>query len=443
MEASLHGSVKAAKSGKRSSMHGNIHRRLVPRLVIAAVALAGLLGFGVFYHQLEQVDDRLVGLARTESDHLIRRILPHMPPRSAQDAAAVESALRDFVISPRAIREGRFVFGEVYDPDRRPVAEVVEADKRHLEAEMDRGGHKFPKVDVWYRKIRIAEELYLQAVVPLRAPDGRAVGFFEGVYRVDPDTLAAIGGATTASAILVVVATLLTAALLYPVVLGLNRDLIARSQDLLQANLNTLETLGDAIAKRDSDTGVHNYRVTLFAIRLGEAVGLGEATIQALIKGAFLHDLGKIGIGDAILLKPGRLTEDEFEVMKTHVGHGVDIVSRSAWLEDAADVVRYHHEKYDGSGYQGGLKGEDIPVTARVFAIVDVFDALTSRRPYKAPLGLKESLDILHKGRGTHFDPRLLDAFLDLAPGLHAAYGGREDAVVEKDLQALMQRYFG
>lgn len=155
---------------------------------------------------------------------------------------------------------------------------------------------------------------------------------------------------------------------------------------LIEANVEMLEVLGSAIAKRDSDTSVHNYRVTLLALAVAEAHGLNRGQLQALVKGSFLHDVGKIAISDTILLKPGRLEPAEFETMKTHVLHGTDIVSRYAWLGDALDIVRHHHERIDGRGYPDGLSGDRIPVSARIFAIADVFDALTSVRPYKKAL---------------------------------------------------------
>lgn len=211
---------------------------------------------------------------------------------------------------------------------------------------------------------------------------------------------------------------------------------------LLVANLNSLELLGSTIAKRDSDTGGHNYRVSLYAARLGEAVGLDRPTMRGLIKGAFLHDIGKIAIPDAILLKPGRLTPEEFEIMKTHVDHGVEIARRSAWLADAVDVVQYHHEKYDGSGYRAGLAAEDIPITGRIFAIADVFDALASKRPYKEPMPLDKALAIIADGRGSHFDPSLVDSFLAMAPELYAACALAEEARVVETLHAVRLQYF-
>jgi len=173
-----------------------------------------------------------------------------------------------------------------------------------------------------------------------------------------------------------------------------------------------LKVLGSAIAKRDSDTNIHNYRVTLYSVRLGELLGISRAAMQGLIKGAFLHDVGKIAISDRILLKPGKSTDEEFAIMKTHVDHGEDIISGYAWLADAADVVRCHHEKFDGSGYPNRIAGKDIPLNARIFAITDVFDAVTSRRSYKEPVILDDALDIIRQARGNHLDPAIVALFL-------------------------------
>ena len=213
--------------------------------------------------------------------------------------------------------------------------------------------------------------------------------------------------------------------------------------NLLDSNLETLQVLGSAIAKRDSDTDAHNYRVTIFSVRLAEAAGLEKQSIQKLIKEAFLHDVGKIGVRDNVLLKPGRLDEEEFQVMKNHVRHGLDIVSRSHWLHDAKDVVGFHHEKYDGKGgYDAGLAGEDIPINARIFAIADVFDALTSKRPYKEPFSFEESVEILREGRGTHFDPALVNLFVAIAQPLYDLLSGKDDAVPREELGGIIEEYF-
>lgn len=235
---------------------------------------------------------------------------------------------------------------------------------------------------------------------------------------------------------------LLTAALIYPLALALLRRVQGLSKDLMIANLETIQVLGSAIAKRDSDTDIHNYRVTLYSLRLAERVGLGKEDLQELIKGAFLHDVGKIGIHDEILLKPGKLDDVEFAEMKRHVEYGLDIVGRSRWLEDAARVVGNHHEKWDGRGYLQGLTGEEIPISARIFAIADVFDALTARRPYKEPFSLDMTLTALHDSRGSHFDPQLLDLFTAMAPELYQRYASEEKKVMQNELRQLIMSYF-
>jgi HD-GYP domain-containing protein (c-di-GMP phosphodiesterase class II) len=171
-------------------------------------------------------------------------------------------------------------------------------------------------------------------------------------------------------------------------------------------------------------------------------MGLGRTEMQSLVKGAFLHDVGKLGIPDAILLKPGRLDDGEFTVMQSHVEKGVDIVQRSSWLRDGIAVAGYHHEKYGGGGYPHNLRGEDIPIAARIFAVADVFDALTSARPYKKPLAFDETMDLLEQGRGGHFDPAVLNAFAKIARRLYDRYAGREGEDLRNELAALVEEYF-
>jgi putative nucleotidyltransferase with HDIG domain len=188
-----------------------------------------------------------------------------------------------------------------------------------------------------------------------------------------------------------------------------------------------MSVLGDAIAKRDNETNAHNYRVTLYAIKFAEVLGVSKKEIQALIKGAFLHDVGKIGIPDGILLKPGKLTRDEFETMKQHVLHGLAIISRSKWLEEAKNVIEFHHEHYDGKGYLKGLRAEEIPLNARIFMICDVFDAFTSKRPYKEAFPLEESMHMIQERAGTHFDPKLVEVFLSFIADFYLKIANLED----------------
>jgi putative two-component system response regulator len=143
-------------------------------------------------------------------------------------------------------------------------------------------------------------------------------------------------------------------------------------------------------------------------------LGLSVADQELLLEAAPMHDIGKVGIADKILLKPGRLDEDEFEVMKQHAIYGFDLLqgSSSKVLQTGADIAKGHHEKFDGSGYPAGIRGTDIPIFSRIVAVADVFDALTSERPYKKAWTLEEAVDFLVAGAGKHFDPDCVRAFL-------------------------------
>ncbi len=220
------------------------------------------------------------------------------------------------------------------------------------------------------------------------------------------------------------------------------KELINKENQLLYANVSILNVLGNAVSKRDSDTDEHNYRVTYYSVKIAELLKLEKQAIRDLIKGAFLHDVGKIGIEDRILLKPGKLTDEEFELMKKHVELGEDIVSGIDWLENSIKVIAYHHEKYNGKGYPNGLKGEDIPIEARIFAVVDVFDALTSKRPYKDPFSVEKSLDIIEDGAGNHFDPNIVEIFTKHIEKFHKEVHNKTKGELETILEKILRPYF-
>lgn len=424
-------------------MSASFHRRLARRLISGGLAIATVLGGGVLWLDFERLDKTIVTMGVTEA----RRQAPLMPPdldSLTNDQRAEFDAAMERFIAERANRSGdHFVISEVYDLSHRKVGEAVAPDLGDIEDAIDLSVHHFPKLgETWYDKYLIGGQLYLQMVIPLSAADGRHIGWFEGVYHIPRQAALQVALSGLRATFLVVVAVLATAGLLYPLLAALNARVLARSRELLRANLGTLEALGSAIAKRDSDTNAHNYRVTLYAVRLAEAVGVHGHDMRALIKGAFLHDVGKIAIPDAVLLKPGKLDADEFAIMRTHVAHGLDIVRQLGWLTDAAAVVGGHHEKVDGSGYPAGVTGDDIPLIARIFAIADVFDALTSRRPYKEPFPLERALTILNEGAGSHFDAKLVETFTALAPALHAHLADRAEGDLQLELRQLVETYF-
>lgn len=165
---------------------------------------------------------------------------------------------------------------------------------------------------------------------------------------------------------------------------------------------------------RDKETGMHIRRIQEYSALLGRKCGLDEEHCGLLFLASAMHDLGKIGIPDSVLLKPGKLTAEEWEIMKTHSAIGAQGLANSRFrlIQLAEIIAHYHHERWDGSGYPCGLKGEDIPIEARIVSIVDSFDAMLSVRPYKRAMPLEEVLDIIRKGSGTHYDPDIVDVFM-------------------------------
>lgn len=195
--------------------------------------------------------------------------------------------------------------------------------------------------------------------------------------------------------------------------MGAQLGQFAAIDELKEAQDLSLRALGGALEQRDDETGGHTGRVMELSVRLGKALGFSESRMTALRWGAYLHDLGKIAIPDAILHKPGLLTPDERKIMESHTKRGYDLLQNLHFLPtETLDLVRYHHEKWNGTGYPAGLRGQDIPEAARVFSIVDVYDALTSERPYKPAWTQQQALDEIRRQAGKHFDPRYVEVFV-------------------------------
>ena len=176
----------------------------------------------------------------------------------------------------------------------------------------------------------------------------------------------------------------------------------------------TLAALGAALDLRDSGTAGHSSRVTRYCLRLGQEMGCSQDQLQELARGAYLHDIGKIGIPDGILLKDDKLTAEERAVMQAHVDIGYGLVNRIAFLTPAAEIVRSHQEQFDGRGYPRRLQGEQIPLGARIFAVADALDAMTSDRPYRKAMGLAEAKKEIERQAGKQFDPEVVRVFLSL-----------------------------
>jgi putative two-component system response regulator len=187
----------------------------------------------------------------------------------------------------------------------------------------------------------------------------------------------------------------------------------ARTEELRRTRLQVVRHLGRAAEYRDNETGLHIVRMSQVSALLARSMGWTEDMCELMLHASPMHDIGKIGIPDAILLKPGRLTPDEFEVMKTHTTMGADMMSgnESELLNLARTIAQTHHEKWDGTGYPKGLAGEDIPLAGRIVAVADVFDALTSSRPYKKPWPVEQAVAFVKENAGRHFDPTVVTHF--------------------------------
>jgi response regulator RpfG family c-di-GMP phosphodiesterase len=192
----------------------------------------------------------------------------------------------------------------------------------------------------------------------------------------------------------------------------LERRVEEATRNLEQAYTQTLEALGAALDSRDVGTESHSRRVHGYSLALAREHGLPSNQMADLAHGVLLHDIGKIGIPDAILLKPGPLTPEEWKVMRSHPDIGKRLIEKIPFLHDAIPVVWCHHEKWDGSGYPQGLAGEDIPLYARIFMVADAFDAMTFDRPYSKAIPFEAAIAELKRCAGSHFDPRVVESFL-------------------------------
>jgi len=199
-------------------------------------------------------------------------------------------------------------------------------------------------------------------------------------------------------------------------------EMVAERTGQLQAALqqielsyeDTLQALGAAIDLRDSETAGHSERVCRYSLEIARAVEWSDKQLRSLARGAYLHDIGKLGVPDGILLKPGPLTADERKLMQQHVQIGFDLVKDIPFLADAAEILLMHHERYEGGGYPRGLKGEEILLGARIFAVADTLDAITSDRPYRRASSFQSARETIRHLSGSQFDPQVIDVFLGI-----------------------------
>lgn len=429
----------------KHSLQNYVHRTLVYRLIAIGLALSLLIGLTVLFIERDRVSQEAIDVAVERLSLFSSRYGHLLDDPDNIDPDKIHQAFIEFSSAGNQNKLGSFVLVHFYDAHGKVITEFIdeqqerlgEVKKKQQEMEINMPAHGKDQYDI----IRVAGLPYLRISLPVINNSQETVGFMNAFFAFSPETIDDFRLRGLRAMITAMLIVLLTTAILYPVILRLTQRISRFAEQLLDANLDTLETLGNAIALRDSDTNAHNYRVSIYAARIGEELDLPGQTMRTLIKGSFLHDVGKIGIPDAILLKPGKLDDKEFEIMKTHVEQGRNIIQRSKWLSDALEVVFSHHEKMSGKGYPMGLADGDIPVTARIFAIADVFDALTSKRPYKEAWSFDEAMKILEEERGTHFDPNLLDAFSRIVKPLYDRFGGKEE-IFREELGEIITKYF-
>ncbi len=404
------------------------------RMASAALVMGVAAGYAAYAYESHRAEKNSVAHALDGAKHFEATAMKlSLDGRSSESHAALRELL-----DPK-----EFIGIRVFSPGKAVINETWAAVPDAVVSVINTSAHDWPEATKSHSKwLEVAGVRYIQTLLSLQTPDGMQAGFLESISRLDEQVIKAQQDQIRTTVAVAVCAVLGTALFLYPLLLAMMQRSVKLAGDLVASNLSLLKSLGNAIAKRDSDTDAHNYRVTIYAVSLAEALNLPHEEISSLVAGAFLHDVGKIGIPDSILLKPGKLTDEEFDVMKSHVHLGVDIVTGNTWLKDATLTIRHHHERFDGSGYPDGLQGTSIPRVARIFAVVDVFDALTSARPYKNPWSIDEAMAHIEQQVDCHFDGQIVVAFKTIVYRLHSTIYEAPEIELHAHLQQLLQKYF-
>ena len=416
-----------------------ISKQLVLRISIVSVTLSLVLGFCSYYLAIYGAERFTVGLAIQTARQLIEKDGPFQGSGVLVKSEA-EKAAKNLVIY------GIFDVVEIYDKNWIRLGEYGSEASERVHQELGMHGASAGltlEVTQEVRYLRDGRRVF-NIVVPLNDGSGNTTvpkGYLEALRIIPPWREKQLLSIAYICAAIVAISTVLAGLALYPFIASLIRDREAKSNRLFKSNILLLKSLGEAVAKRDGETGIHNYRVTLLAVRIAEAFGYEVNKMESLIVGSLLHDIGKIAIPDHILLKTGKLSDQEFEIMKTHVSHGEDIVKNRDWLHDAHDIVSGHHERWDGTGYPRGLEGKNIPLAARIFAVADVFDALCSKRPYKEAFDYETAISNIRDGSNSHFDPKVVDAFLLIAKIQYQKLMSYSDEEIHQELDSCINRY--
>lgn len=409
-------------------------KKLLKYLLISIFTIFILISISTLLYEFTHLEKHVQDKAIHTSKLIANQYLSRNMNSISMNQKNRDTTSKDF------FKDHNFLFFKLSIKKRTPIITYESKEYKKIQSNINKHKHS---LDIHNRediKITIIHNhlyntYYINALIAWEFKDG-SIGELHTFYDASTD-IKNIYIEWINEIIKVAIICLLILLAIYPIILLLQKDLLQKNQKLSQTNIEILEILGNAIAQRDSDTNSHNYRVTLYSILLAEALKLSNSQIKDIIQGAFLHDIGKIGVSDTILLKQGKLTEEEFEEMKKHVTKGADIVKDCTLLKPAIDIILYHHENYNGTGYFRGLNQDEIPLSARIFSIADVFDALTSKRPYKNAFSYEKTKEIMLKESAIQFDPKLLILFFEIVPSFY------EDICInntEKFLKEFLQK---
>jgi putative nucleotidyltransferase with HDIG domain len=417
------------------------NQRTAVRIAIVSVLLAVAASPIAWLVAHKNAEQSTVSMAIEESRRLL--LLHHFDAEALSGPDAGEHAGK----AANALAGGLFDIAEIYDRSGEKLAAAMTEEGHAVEKDLP--SHVRPNYEAAsFESLKLKDKRWiLRVFVPLQVAAGSKAapiaGYFEGVRVVSAWQRQQMLINALSAALMVGLASLLCGAAIYPVVVHLSADNERKAREILDSHIAMMEALGRAIAKRDANTGAHNFRVAWIAVRIAECLGLRDRPMQSLIAGSFLHDIGKVSIPDAILRKPGGLDSEESEIMHSHVVQGEEIVAGIDWLEDAKAIVAAHHEKWNGSGYPRQLSGNAIPLPARIFAVADVFDALCSRRPYKEPVGFDGAMAILEADTGSHFDPEVMATFRPIARELFNTLANCDENTARRLLEERVRFHFG
>ncbi len=422
---------------KFPALKKEIHALLIKRLTAVCLLTMLLVVSATCYLEYRRLEQVLIHYAAKEATLFVPLFLEQHNNHSAGEKVAATPEFYD------SIAHTSFIDVRLSSPDgtvffekSRANAELVEQRFEGRSAHLDPGGEP---TGSW---LFADKRIYLKTVLPVRGlQDDDILGHLQALYRSSLEDTRAIGWRFLWSCLIGAGAVILCGLLMYPGLIFFHNRLIRSSSDLNLANNFLLTRLGTALAKSDVGVADHSQRVLIYGIRLAERHKLSRDKIRSFVQGVLLHDIGMLDIDVSLLLKQGPLDKKELSLVRDHVKNGVAQIKRYRWLKDGLHVVRCHHEKYDGSGYPAGLSHDKIPLEARIFAIVDAFDAITTQRPYRQPQELERALAILEQDSGSHFDPVLLAPFIEMAPQLHGIVSKLEGKALEKEVRGVLKKY--